>query len=69
MYAANSCEKLDLEVRSAIDPLQFVTMVGLIRAKRSALGDGIKVPQKCEILPDRARIRRCEAALTMDPTE
>jgi hypothetical protein len=54
---------------SAINRLQFVTMVGLIRETGRALDDGIKAAQKCEILLDRARIRRCEAALTMDPTE
>jgi hypothetical protein len=31
---------------SAIDRLQFVTMVGLIRETERALDDGIKAPQR-----------------------
>jgi hypothetical protein len=44
---------------SAIDRLQFVTMVGPIRETERALDDGIKAPQK--ILLDRhgyADVRR-----------
>jgi hypothetical protein len=67
--AARICADSSDVPMSAIDRLQFVTMVGLIRETERAVDDGIKAPQKCDIPLDRARIRRCEAALTMDPTQ